>query len=236
MKTALKIIATTGCAVFLLLYPQHSIAIPPPLWFSTGYIDFFHGSESSFRMGNHADSPGCWDTLIQYLDQNTGWLSIYPENVCLDSQEEATITARAARDGLAPGLSRAVIKIISRESGDDEGVVFVSIETTGDDRHFSISRKLVFMDPSVPRTHVAITNRGPDILLWSIAEIRYGSGADGWLTVTPATARVYEGDSVAVAITVTRDGLRPGLYYAVIPVLSNGDEEQIRVLMRVGVF
>jgi hypothetical protein len=95
-----------------------------------------------------------------------------------------------------------------------------------------------FLKRSKSESEVTISNEGTGAMEWEIGEIEYRNRRDeGWITVEePASGRIEEGKDATVKITVDREGLRPGFYIAVVPVVASNNEENLIVIMRVPLF
>ena len=80
------------------------------------------------------------------------------------------------------------------------------------------------------RTFTITTSYGT--LQWEIGEVVYEAGS-GWITsIEPKSGEVtVSSDSNIVKVSVSREGLSPGRYTAVIPVSSNGGDGSVTISM-----
>ncbi|MCF6275217.1 MAG: hypothetical protein L3J05_05590, partial [Robiginitomaculum sp.] len=68
---------------------------------------------------------------------------------------------------------------------------------------------------------------GAGVLTWNTGTVTYDKG-NGWIT---AVAPVSGSGQGLVSVTVSRQGLEPGIYMAVIPISSNGGNANVNVRM-----
>ncbi len=237
MKTAFKIIATTCCAVFLLLHTHESAAIPPPLVAYPGLINFGKFiSRNLFTIGNYHDEAGCWRLEILYVNSETPWITVDQEFLCLQEMEEKSVTVTVNREGLSAGTYTALIRIVSQPAGYEESLVTIRLEALGEGQQLALSGDKAFFDQNTTESALSITNTGSGTLVWNIGAVKYSSNGYGWLTVDPVAGAANGGEQTSIHMRIAREGLKPGLYSAVVQVHSNGGDKNIIILMRVPLF
>lgn len=90
---------------------------------------------------------------------------------------------------------------------------------------------LLFMSSRETEKTISINNLlSSGTLTWEIGTPVYHTG-EGWLTVSPSSGYTRR-ESDTVTITVSRENLGQGLYWATIPVRSNAGTKIITVIMR----
>ena len=70
---------------------------------------------------------------------------------------------------------------------------------------------------------------------WQVEAVQYGRKT-GWLLIEQSAGTVEAGESDFLRVLVDSSGLSAGLYWAVIPVTSTGDDTTIAVILWVPLF
>jgi len=171
-------------------------------------------ASQSFTISYSGTGDLVWATWVQ--EGSVDWLDLQPTggSATLGQPDEVTVTADATE--LTPGQYSAHIIVAADGFPEPIAQIPVNLTVTEGPRielfpvvplSFSV---LSGLDP-VPQTFT-VTNSGGGILDWS------ASDDAGWMSVSPASGSLGNGQSQNVTVTVTSAVLEPGDYQATITV------------------
>ncbi|MCP4717469.1 MAG: hypothetical protein GY868_20300 [Deltaproteobacteria bacterium] len=190
-----------------------------------------------FFVSNSGTGVLIWESAVTY-DDSRGWLELDPARGEIDQGRKSDVSVVVNRQGLGPGNHEALI-VISTQS---EQVVPVGVlmAVAGDapqEPQLKVAPSLcVFVKRNADNEDVMISNIGTESMEWEIGPVRYGlsggvSHAQDWLVAVPFSGSIAENSSEMISILVMRDGLRAGLYSAVVSVVSEESVQNIIVMM-----
>ena len=212
----------------------------PELYIGQDSLDFgSDDTEGTFTISNRGEGSLIWEIDIVYEDGN-GWIEVDPAEGDAGSGQSETVTVSVSRQGLEPGDYEATIQVDTENSSAYVTVTMMVSDEPDGDPVLGIDRRLFFFRGSTKRlarseSEVIISNEGTGVLEWKTGEIKYRRVQE-WIRVEPSSGMTGEAEEEAVRIVVDREGLKPGIYGAVLPIESNGGNKNIVVLMMVPLF
>ncbi len=222
------------------------VPLAPAVEISSGSLEFtsFEMQEqSTVTVTNRGDADGTWYVETLYADVS-GWLSTDANIISLAPGDSMDMTVSVDRQGLDQGTYNAIITLALRDGSDSKDItVTLTVQEeepapppTGEPR-LSLGRTFCFMRRNVSETQCAVQNAGTGILEWSIGDIQYGWRGSDWISFNSDSGTVSgEESEETITISVDRSSLRPGFHRAVVPVTSNGGDEEITVIIFVPLF
>lgn len=223
-------------------FVQEASAVPPPLYIIPGQLDFGqHETEAAFSIGNYGDeSVTLFAKIImdQYY-QEGDWIALDHSAVQLDSQNKDTVTVSVSREGLEPGTYKAYITydLLQNDtlvSGCGADILVSMVVSSPDEGSptLAVDAHVVFVKRNQMSAEIKIANSGSGTLEWRVGDINYSKTTTEWINLDSSSGSMEAGVENTVTITVDRDDLQTfGLYLATIPIVSNGGNKSIKILL-----
>jgi hypothetical protein len=206
----------------------------PALFFNIGSISA-SGTETdivrSVTASNQGDAAGTWVASVAYATEE-GWIELSPEALTIPAGATADLTVTLKPQALLPGRYEAVITYALAPGASDSVTIEVSLEVgAAGDPALRICRRRFFIPRWRTEAVATITNPGSGPLRWSVEPVAYSRGGEGWVRVSPDNGVLAAGDAEAVALTINRTGLPPGIYRARVPFASVAGTAEVVVWM-----
>jgi len=185
----------------------------PGLSFSPASLDFGAGeTQKNLTISNIGAG-----TLTWQVSKQQEWLTLNPTSGSVDEGKSATVTAIISTV-LAPGTYTDTIALTSNGGS---GNIPVSVAIPG----LAFSPEALSFGSSDTQKILTISNSGGGTLTWR------ASKQQAWLALNPALGSVGAGKSVNVTATVSKAGLKPGIYTDTIALTTNGGNGEVPVTM-----
>jgi hypothetical protein len=190
-----------------------------------------------FSISNTGTGNLAWninDNETLYSDNGGDWIySVTPTSgFVTDTPEDVILTV--SRRNLTSGDYTAELPIVS-SGGDIDLAVNMEVGRIELPVLSAGPQLLLFLRNDVTENTFRITNLLRNgILIWEIGKPVYRKGKwHDWLHLDSASSGYLTSDVHTVTVTVSRDGMGPGVYTATIPVSSNAGNRNITVIMLV---
>ena len=192
-----------------------TVRVPDPvLWLSASEVDFL-----SYRVSRTLDIANAGGGELTWaLDSDCPWLTIEPSRGTA-TQTAAPVELKAQRQGMAPGVHRAELKVTS--NGGTETVV-VRLEVT--DNPLSVDRRQLDFGAEETTQAIVLWNIEEESLVWEAQE------GEDWLTVSPPMGTLLEGVE-EITFTVHRQDLPPGTYATCVTIAAERGHCEVTVEM-----
>ncbi|MBD3288532.1 DUF4038 domain-containing protein, partial [candidate division KSB1 bacterium] len=201
------------------------VAGTPELSVSENVLDFDTTyTEMSFMVENSGSG-----NLVWKADHVCSWIShISPDSGALRTGENMQVVVSVNRVGLTNGSYEGNI-VISSNGGLFQLPVIMKV--VSEKPHYpGISIAPHFLDFGADSSHMnfIIKNISAEVIYWTIR----GLEIPNWIEeIEPDSGTISIGDSQAVRVSVTRDGLTPGEYNGMIFVIVKSDTEEVNIRM-----
>jgi len=187
--------------------------------------------EKTFSINNMFTGTLTWEIGAPVLHRGAGWLTLSPAAGYTRTETDA-VKVTVDREGLGRGLYSATIPVITNAGTNNVFVMLFNQEGPVSRIRPSI---LLFLGKTETEKTFTITNAGSGTLTWSTGTPEY-HGGNGWVTSISPTSGSTETEPAEVTVTISREGLTPGLYRAEIPVTSNGKDRKVNVFLLISPF
>ncbi|MEI6126518.1 MAG: hypothetical protein WCQ99_08195 [Pseudomonadota bacterium] len=234
-STTTSTLATTSTPATTTSAPKTtttSTATSPKLTVNPSKLSFADNeTEKQITISNTGSGSLTWsiqDNATSYTDGRDWIFSAKPKSGLIKTTPE-DVTVTVSRKGIEKGTYAASLPIISNGGNRD---LAVSMEVSQSEAPLlGVSTQLVLLLGKDETTKtITIFNLGTGSLTWEVETPIINKG-EGWLTVSPPSG--YALTQAELTVTVKKDGIRPGLYSATIPVRSNAGTKNITVAMLV---
>jgi hypothetical protein len=195
-----------GSVPVTMAIPQLSILTT---FLSYGTID----TQKTFMLSNTGGGVLTWNASVK-----EAWLSIDPSSGTVDAGKSTTITVTVSRTDLLPNSYTDKV-VVTSDGGNDSVTIIMGVAGL-----VFTPTSLAFTATETQKTMI-ISNSGPGTLVWQ------ASDNQPWLTLSPQSGSTDAGKPTTVTVTVSRTGLTPGGYSAIISLTSNGGTGQVPVTM-----
>jgi len=205
--------------------------LPLPL-ISNKFLVFNVGeTEKTFTIRNISSGSLTWEIGDIVYNRSKGWLKVSPElGYARTDTDTVKVTVNPENEG--KGFYSATIPVRTNAGTVNVNVVMLIQEGPVAKVQPAI---LFFLRKTDTKKGFSITNTGSGTLSWSISSPEY-KGGNGWIKTLSPTSGTTETDPSVVTVEISRDGLISGLYRADIPIVSNGGNKKVIVLMLVTPF
>jgi len=205
--------------------------LPLPL-ISNKFLVFNVGeTEKTFTIRNISSGSLTWEIGDIVYNRSKGWLKVSPElGYARTDTDTVKVTVNPENEG--KGFYSATIPVRTNAGTVNVNVVMLIQEGPVAKVQPAI---LFFLRKTDTKKGFSITNTGSGTLSWSISSPEY-KGGNGWIKTLSPTSGTTETDPSVVTVEINRDGLISGLYRADIPIVSNGGNKKVIVLMLVTPF
>ncbi len=188
-------------------------AAPVSLDFDTGAVS------KTINITNSGTGELTWS-----LNTEQTWIEIAALNGSITT-ETNSIEIKVNRTGLVPGIYNGTINLISN-GGNQIVTIAMEIPKIPEIPILNVSPDSLNFDTSIISKIINITNAGTGTLVWSITDNQL------WLDVTPVSG-TSQAEIDSVTVTVNRDNLEPGIYTAIINIISDGGTKNLTAVMTV---
>ncbi|MCP4715261.1 MAG: hypothetical protein GY868_09105, partial [Deltaproteobacteria bacterium] len=167
---------------------------------------------------------------IEY-EEGEGWIyTITPTAGYIETTAE-TVTVTLNRKGLNPDIYSAILPVAS-----NAGTVDVNIIMEVEEREFPVinvsPQMVVFLGNSDNKTITIANTLKSGKLIWEIQDPVYTGSVADWLTVSPRSGVIFT-EPQKIRLGIARINMRPGYYYAVLPIKSSAGNRNLTVMLRV---
>jgi len=214
-----------------------------PILQTTGFVKFYfpEGDTSTLQTQSFSITNAGGGTLqwtigdpIYAAGSGSGWITGLSPRAGTGNGI-VSITVNRTLLPQSPGRYEATIPVFSNGGNDNIAIrVGIEIEPLPPAPQLVVLPGSVTFDSSATEQEVNVENAGDAAGTWNIT-VRYGTGAEGWLTVNPATITLAPQERESVALLVDRTGLAVGTYMATVEFAADGDvAASVSVSMQVG--
>lgn len=182
------------------------------------------------------NAPITWTSSISYGSGASNWLSLNPAGNTVSPSSPQTVVVSATTGSLAAGTYTATITFQDTANPSDKATVNVSFTVNPapvlSANPNSLNFNAIYGSTNPPSQNVVLTTTNPAINYNE--NITYGSGASGWLTLSPTGGTVVSGTPTNVTVSAAISGLVAGTYTATITFQDTtyaNDKAQVSVTL-----